>query len=76
MANMSHCRFENTYQDLDECNDALSNSKNLKSLIQKANQYERPYILKLIALCKQIADNYAEEADGINLDDIQDEEEE
>lgn len=52
MANMSYCRFENTYIDLLECyqyvDDELSES-------------EENYRKKLIKLCKEIAEYYEDE---------------
>lgn len=59
MSNMSHCRFENTYNDLQECYDALSESS-IQELEKNANQYERLYIRKLIELCKDIAADFAD----------------
>jgi hypothetical protein len=62
MSNMKHCRFENTYKDLSDCEDALAEST-VSELIEQANQYEKPYIKKLIKLCVSIADNYGDEAE-------------
>ena len=47
MANMSYCRFENTFRDLEDCvenidNDGLSES-------------EKKYKAKLIALCIEVS---------------------
>ena len=61
MGNMGYCKFENTYNDLEECYEALSNG-GIKDLEQDANQYEKPYIRKLINLCQDIADEFGEEA--------------
>lgn len=51
MSNMSYCRFENTAKDLEDCsehiNDDLSDS-----------DYERRARKRLVALCRQIADDY------------------
>jgi hypothetical protein len=49
------CRFENTYNALLACYEALQNS-GVAALEEEANQYERPYIRKLIDLCKEIVD--------------------
>ena len=57
MPNMSYCRFENTYNDLRDCLDALDNSS-VEELEENASQYEKRYIRKLIKLCIRIADNY------------------
>ena len=57
--NLSYCRFENTYNDLVDCLDALDNSS-IEKLEEDAGQYERKYIRKLIELCEEIAGNYGE----------------
>lgn len=57
MANMSYCRFENTFKDLVDCNgaliDFLDNQEN-----EITSKEERMYAKKLIQLCHDIADNY------------------
>lgn len=45
MANMSYCRFENTYKDLLDCS---ANLENLNS------ESEKRYRAKLIELCEEI----------------------
>ncbi len=58
MSNMSYCRFRNTYADLLDCYenwDDLDNRDDVTPLELKA----RKLILKL---CKQIVDDYYEEA--------------
>ena len=60
MGNMSYCRFENTYQDLKECYEALQ-SEGVKGIEEDASQYEKPYIKKLIELCKDIAEEFEDE---------------
>ncbi len=57
---MSHCRFENTHDDLLECFEVLNNS-DVKSIEEDANEYERPYIKKLIEVCCDISDMYKDE---------------
>lgn len=64
MGNMSYCRFENTHQDLQECLGALEED-GLKRTYAKANQYEKPNIIRLIELCREIADTYADQLDNI-----------
>ncbi len=59
MPNMDYCRFENTYNDLRDCLEALDNSS-IERLEDEASQYERKYIRKLISLCEEIASNYGE----------------
>ena len=59
MANMSYYRFHNTLIDLYDCQNAL------EDFIQKgkniiSSEEEKKYAKKLIAVCKQIADNYEE----------------
>jgi len=61
MGNMSYCRFENTYQDLEECYEALQNEGGVKGIEEEANQYEKPYIKKLIELCKDIVEEFEDE---------------
>ena len=47
MANMEHCRFENTAQDLDDCWEHIEDD-DLSKEEEKARK-------KLIRICKQIA---------------------
>lgn len=56
---MSYCRFENTYNDLKECYDVLCEN-DIEDLEKEANQYEKPYIKKLIKLCREIANDFVE----------------
>lgn len=55
MANMSYCRFKNTYQDLQDCYDALC-EKSLDEL----SPSEKNYAKRLIKLCRDIADGLFE----------------
>jgi hypothetical protein len=52
MGNMSYCRFENTLADLRDCADNMD-ADDLSETEEKARK-------RLIALCKRIADDYAE----------------
>lgn len=61
MGNMSYCRFENTYLDLLDCQEALVGAGSIRTLEQNANEYEKKYIRRLVALCKEIADDFGEE---------------
>lgn len=61
MSNMSYCRFENTYNDLLECLDALDNEGGIEGVEEEANQYEKPYVRKLIELCDEVAQGYVNE---------------
>lgn len=47
MANMSYCRFENTYKDLKDCYLNIDN---------ELSESEENYRKKLIKLCKEIAE--------------------
>lgn len=53
MGNMSYCQFENTFRDLQQCEDAL-NVKEFSELSESEQKYRN----KLIELCKQIAENF------------------
>ena len=64
MSNMSYCRFENTLKDLRDCADALYD-KGLTDYYEDASDYERPAILKLINLAKEIVEEYYDEAQSI-----------
>ena len=55
MPNMSYCRFENTAADLIECRDALRDY-GVQRLVEEANESEKPYIVELIAICREIAE--------------------
>ena len=61
MSNMSYCRFENTYQDLEECLTALQDEGGVEGVEKEANQYEKPYIKLLIEMCKDIVDEFGDE---------------
>ena len=62
MANMSYCKFENTFNDLNDCLTSLENYS-IEELEENASAYEKPYIRKLINLCTEISQNYDEELD-------------
>lgn len=59
MSNMSYCRFENTYNDLLECFEALQED-GVETLMEEANDYEREYIPRLIELCREIVNDFDE----------------
>lgn len=61
MPNMSYCRFENTYSDLRDCYDALSEAGSIEEIENDANQYEKKYIRKLVELCKDIVADFGED---------------
>lgn len=57
MANMSYCRFENTYHDLLDCFEYMDEEEELSDT-------EKKYRERMIKLCKEIADNYIEDNDA------------
>jgi len=61
MANMSYCRFENTYRDLVDCYDNLNDS---------LDGDEARYRERLVELCQSIVDEFSPEED----EDFDDEE--
>lgn len=54
--NMSYCRFENTYKDLEDCYYSLT-SKPFSDL----SEIEKRYRNELVSLCKDIADEFETE---------------
>lgn len=55
MSNMDYCRFENTYNDLQDCYETIANSK------EPLSKSEEKYKQKLIKLCYDIAADFSEE---------------
>lgn len=64
MGNMSYCRFENTYKDLQDCQEALQGYGSLQEAFEEVNQYEKRYVKRLVELCKDIVDEFEEEPDS------------
>ena len=64
MGNMSYCRFENTFRDLQDCDEALGNQE-----FDELSDSEKKYRNYLVELCKEIADNYGVEDDSDNDDE-------
>ena len=61
MANMGYCRFENTLSDLRDCYDNLEQFEYGDLSLSEAEA-----AVRLIKLCRQIADNYeGEDIEGI-----------
>lgn len=60
MANMSYCRFENTFRDLQDCQEALSNltAAKLRELHDESPD-EAHYAHRLVDLCATIAEDNA-----------------
>jgi hypothetical protein len=61
MANMSYCRFTNTLEDLKDCAEVLEEVDGFESFIEDLSREEAASLKKLVALCKLIADDYADE---------------
>ena len=55
MSNMSYCRFENTYRDLQDCYEAMANGTD------DLSDTEKRYFKKMVKMCKDIADDFHEE---------------
>jgi hypothetical protein len=56
MGNMSYCRFENTLKDLRDCYKDMSETD-----FYELSETEQQSRNKLIALCKDISEQYEEE---------------
>ena len=52
MANMSHCRFQNTLEDLRDCRDHMDD--------EELSEDERKARDKLIRMCADIGSDYAD----------------
>jgi hypothetical protein len=57
MSNMSYCRFQNTLHDLRDCQQHCGDSDDELGFEEKRAREN------LIELCKEIADDYGEDAD-------------
>ncbi len=55
MGNMSYCRFENTLNDLRDCEEAL---ENINDEVTEMSSYEKNAVVELVELCKTITDNW------------------
>ena len=55
MGNMSYCRFRNTLEDLRDCADNMD---------EPDSADEKAARLRLIKICRQIADDYGDEIEG------------
>lgn len=60
MTNMSYCRFENTYRDLADCEEAMMSGEVL-------SETEKEHRKKLIRLCIEIAKQYGPDRVAIAL---------
>jgi len=52
MANMSHCRYRNTLEDLKACYDIMDD--------EPTSAEEKSAKMRLIKMCQEIAENYGE----------------
>lgn len=58
MGNMSYCRFENTYEDLEDCYNALAEDG-----LEELSTSEKKYAERLIKMCRDIAGDFLEDDD-------------
>lgn len=65
MSNMSYCRFQNTLQDLKDCNEHLCD-RNLSDAEKKARK-------RLVEICEEIVGGYCESFDEDDDDEEEDE---
>lgn len=68
MANMSYCRFQNTYQDLKDCEQELQEHGSTNSLKESLSSEEFRAFKDLVHTCSSIIsmaeDNFGFEQDG------------
>jgi hypothetical protein len=58
MGNMSYCRLENTYRDLQDCKEALDRND------LPTNEYDWKYLKPLIELCRGIVEEHGDREFG------------
>ena len=63
MANMSYCRFENTFKDLQDC---------YMNMDYVESNSESNYRLKLVELCKDIVSEYGDEVFDDDYEEVDD----
>lgn len=56
MANMSYCRFENTYQDMSDCVGHMRHSDSMEEM--DLNTYEAAAIRQLAQECQDFLEEY------------------
>lgn len=61
MANMSYCRFENTFADFEDCLDTLRNYGSIQAAFNDINTTDRRFIRQLVELAVQMADEFGDE---------------
>ena len=54
MPNMSHCRMENTYNDLRDC---------WKNWCDISSETEKKYRAKILTICREIVTDFGDEAE-------------
>lgn len=64
MANMSYCRFENTYGDLKDCvtamEEAMDEGVSLKEFVREMSTDERVAFQRMAALCERMIEAYSD----------------
>ena len=70
MANMSYCGFENTLDNLRDCERALWN---IDDEVSEMSSYEKNALLEFVALCKTISNNWDEEGVQAIINESEDE---
>ncbi len=68
--NMSHCRFENTLSDLDDCRGALSDMREEPG--KELSERELRCAKRLLALCKEITQDVMDAMNKDAIDDLED----
>ena len=63
MSNISYYRFESTLADLRDCFEAVQNYNDKTELIAALTKNEARCAVKIIELCREFADYFAEECD-------------
>ena len=61
MANMSYCQFENTYNDLSQCYEALAaavNEGSLREFLANMSTYEREAFSRMRSLVNDMVEAY------------------
>jgi len=62
MANMSYCRFENTYGDLKDCvtamEEAMDEGVSLKKFVREMSEEELMYFQSITNMCKRLMEAY------------------
>ena len=61
MANMAHCRFENTVGDMEDCINVLQMYGSIEATRNDVNQYERRFIRRFVQMCVDVADEFGDE---------------